>query len=1010
MQTRRRRTRREARRAVWARLGLLALLLAAAATTGGILFAKHELETVRTLVEDRIAERVGARFRTGGVSIDGLSALRVQDVEAWVALPSGVDAHIRVPSCRIVINLTDLISGALSMQRIEVNDARVTVSKSRRTPSQHAAATGLELAAGASGAAFRVLGEQCRIEFKGLWDGPDVVLDEIAFDVSRLSDATDIAGKISGTVAHAAADAPPAFHADVLYGGPQDFNVRAECDGLTRAAIGALFPEASRILRSGGAQAKLRIDGYPNRTVMLHVQTRFEDVAIQNQPSFLPPLSGSLTALANYDIETRELTLDTALLHTMELTGRLDGRISFAAGPPHVDLALSVEDLPLAEALSSALPLQLEGLGALAFALDEAGGVRVYAVGAASDLAVTAEARLGAGTFTFQPDKDTLPTATLSLGGATVAWSSTAGVTGGSASVTGGTIAHEKAGIRAQNITGQLKIGDGVLTVDPINLQLTGNPFVGRVRYVIEERRGSFEAQGTLANIERTLLGKGIKETEIAGSASARCTGTFEPDHYVLDLAVDATQAAIEHDWWFYKRAGVGATLHGVNVDIVPRKRIRMSGAFAVGTSTGNATIEMAYHNGRYRLMASRAKADRLDVVEVGQCIRIPYTISGGSGMDGFFEWKRAGDQPDAAVIDVGGRFDEIAFLPQGSEKPVVARDASVRVTLHNEQKEDRTAVLRVTVGDGRMPPFDEPWLLPLRTDPVLLEKYPEQPRSWTFDVAVDRLAAPPWKGTQFTATGAFDDDHTDIQAFSAQVGSGDLKGSYRLEKAENLSHTRAQWRDIPASMLIDHIHLPRVLEGRLTGEIDYQIDRDDPGTLAGTGSFNFRDGEFSADFLFAQFQEFLGGDLTTLPPSLRFSELDFDVRLDGDRVHTSNMRLVSKGIIITGEGHIALGADMDYLINVVLSPDVAARMPVFTDYFNVAGHRLSQNDIALTFRITGPTFKPSGEVVGLPPLGVTVVSGAAELGTEAFRVLDTPRQVLIDLFRIGGAIVGVGR
>jgi hypothetical protein len=198
-------------------------------------------------------------------------------------------------------------------------------------------------------------------------------------------------------------------------------------------------------------------------------------------------------------------------------------------------------------------------------------------------------------------------------------------------------------------------------------------------------------------------------------------------------------------------------------------------------------------------------------------------------------------------------------------------------------------------------------------------------------------------------------------------------------------------------------------MEARTTGAIDYEVDLDDPNTLKGRGDLHFYEGRFSADYLFDRLRGFLQDDTGALPPSLRFSQLDFALLLDGDTVTTNDIRLVLDGITITGNGHFVTQADMDYTLTAAISPETAVRMPVFRDYFNVEGHRVSQNNLELTFQVAGPTFSPSSEVVGLPSVGVTVVSGAAELGSEALKVIDTPRQILLDLFRIGGAIVGGG-
>jgi len=56
------------------------------------------------------------------------------------------------------------------------------------------------------------------------------------------------------------------------------------------------------------------------------------------------------------------------------------------------------------------------------------------------------------------------------------------------------------------------------------------------------------------------------------------------------------------------------------------------------------------------------------------------------------------------------------------------------------------------------------------------------------------------------------------------------------------------------------------------------------------------------------------------------------------------------------------------------------------------------------------PAFNPKGEVSGMPPLGITLVSSALEATSDAIRVIDIPRKILADLFRIGGGLVGVTR
>jgi len=112
----------------------------------------------------------------------------------------------------------------------------------------------------------------------------------------------------------------------------------------------------------------------------------------------------------------------------------------------------------------------------------------------------------------------------------------------------------------------------------------------------------------------------------------------------------------------------------------------------------------------------------------------------------------------------------------------------------------------------------------------------------------------------------------------------------------------------------------------------------------------------------------------------------------------------------VTGEGVWVMEGDMDYNVNIAVTPDMAEQLPILRDSFNVEGFRMTQRDIELGFHITGPTFSPTGELAGMPPVGVTLVSGAAEMTGEAMKLLDTPRQMLFSIFRIGGGILGATR
>ncbi|MGC8844492.1 MAG: hypothetical protein ACP5QY_01445 [Candidatus Hydrogenedens sp.] len=128
---------------------------------------------------------------------------------------------------------------------------------------------------------------------------------------------------------------------------------------------------------------------------------------------------------------------------------------------------------------------------------------------------------------------------------------------------------------------------------------------------------------------------------------------------------------------------------------------------------------------------------------------------------------------------------------------------------------------------------------------------------------------------------------------------------------------------------------------------------------------------------------------------------------MEKDLVKTPNVQFRSEGLQINGSGQFIIDGDMDYDLSVTLSPQLASQIAVIRDSFNIRGHQIIQNPIQLGFRVHGPSFSPKGQVKELPPLVVTLVSGAAEITTEAFRVIDIPRKILVDLLKLGGGVLG---
>ena len=973
---------------------------------GGALFLKYQLEELRGVVQSQAELRVGARLDIGAVKANGLRGLRIDDVKVFIDSPAGPSISLKAPEVFVYLDVVELLYGHVTIDRIQVDRAQILATRPEDGRWWNARAGGIgrdkDLAAGT---AFRIVGNECRLELRNIVGQTRLTVEDLAFDVSRLSESRDIAAKVSGVLA---GFPKKRLEANVRYASMEDFDLRAQCGELSAEDINVFLPSSQRFVLTGSATPSIRAAGYPNKTLVLSLDMPFREIAVRDQPELILPAAGTLRALANYDFDTHLLTLVTAKAESEQIAGRVEGVISFEESVPHFDLQVEANQLPVMELIDYALEGRGSEYGEFTLDLKDPYKVSVALRGTPETPVISADAGVSSGAVSFKPKNPDFPSVDLVFGLVNVSWDSESAFPGGTLNITDGSISHADTGLRAHNLSGSLTLGDHVVALEPLSAEIRGNTLVGRARYDVAKQKAEVAVSGVAAELEKTPLGSRIKNVRVRGSANARCTGLFEKGHYALDLTVDATQAEVDYQWWFRKPLGVGATINALNIDVKSGEAIRISSSAAVDASPLNAVFDFVHESGHWRMQRVRLHSDSVSVGSAGKCLRIPYAVSGGVCREGFVEWQRKPGAAKASTTRMGGFFNTISLLPDGSDTPIEGKGLRIETILDDTVPTDRKGAITVTADAGRIPPLGSGWFLPFRSDdPALNEEFSLKPRNWTYSVAVNGLEMPPWRGTEFACEVSSTAEEIGLSHFQAKVDGGRLEGSYHFEKVDNVAELSAKWQDIPASYVLRHLHFPDVLTGTMTGEVQYAVDYDDPDTLKGKGSFEIGQGQFSADFIRMQFEEQLGSDAGALPNSLKFTRFRGDVLIQGDRVEISDLLLQAQGIRVSGAGQYVVDGDVDFKLKAAIAPKTAKQMPLLLNSFNIDGHKLTLNDIELAFDIKGPMFNPSGQVVGLPSVAVTLVSGAGEVASEAIKIIDAPRQILLDLVKIFGAITG---
>lgn len=1096
-----------------ARIRLLALLLLTVFFAGAVLFVKLKLEDLRSVFEVEAERRTGLDLGIGKIQVSGLKGLIIQDFHTTFPMPDGPSIDLVAPVSYVYINLIDLLYGQITIDRIQIDDATITVNRPENGPwiaapspapassASPPAAEGSPAPEGAppteappppgetavtsvpaadapapevapaerpteakskpdaplaqeqalpepasppaspvsdpaadivadtvaqgesapvekpvsarpallAGAAlgdalsFRVLGRNCTLRVNNVVGDSALTVHQLDFDAVRLTESTDYSVKLSGLVDD---DLEKKVSLNLRFASLEDFDFRLQSGLVTADEANIFLPAQQHFVEAGAASAAIRIAGYPGRTMVVSMDLPFEGLRLRGQPELLQPLTGNITALANYNLDTHLLSLTTAQLTSGQLGGSIGGTVSFAGNYPEFDLRLVAGQLPVHDALAYALNLAGQSLAGLNVELKEPYSVNVLLQGTTQDSEIVVSADLAEGSLSYKGQTKEQPDVDLQFGAVNLAWDSREAAPKGSLTVRDGTVFHRDSGIKAEKIMGSLQLTADGVRIEPFNATIRDNPFVGTAVYSNETKEVTFTATGTVPNLENTPLGKDIKDLTVAGSAAVRCSGKVSREHQSFDLAIDATQAKLGFEWWFLKPVGIGLSLTGVNVDVKPGKSIKLAGNAMLDTVPIHAEVNVLSRKGKWQLETIRAKAEQVDAGTADKCLQTQYALS-GSHADGMtLDWKRTDKGEDTKIFTVAGHIDALNAVPKGGTAPIVVRDAEITVTVEDASETDRTGDVELKAHAGALPPIGQVWFVPLQPDdPVLREKYKELPRAWSYHVNAEKMSLDPWEATEFVCVGTSANDVTDISSFTGKVGKGDIKGHYHLEDTDNIGRLSAEWNGVPARFLLRHLNFPEVLTGSVTGTVEYTMDQDDPGTLKGSGKFDVADGQFSLDVLQQQFGSRLAAGMSAVP--LKFSHLKMDVGIEGDKITTKNVELLSDGITVTGDGTYVTEGDMDYTLKVAISPATAEKIPILRDSFNIEGHRLTQNNIELTFQVTGPAFNPTGQVAGLPPVGVTLISGAAELTSEALKVIDLPRQILLDLFKIGGAVAG---
>lgn len=1001
------------RRSVLKLILFILLLLTVVAIVGGILVLRKNLDYVRELALNAIRQRTDVDINFVELQNEGLRTLTLKGLQIRAPLPEGGKVLLDADTVDVHLSLWGIVQRQVNVGNLIIEQAYLRLegigapkpisNESGTSPNK----TPLSWLQGLP--RINVRGEKCAADIHFRNKETPLLLRDLTFSLLSHPGAALILGEVQGKISYGSS--PLNILANGTFSQPMGFDVHIETSEFSPALLESFIRLPRGI--TGTASLILNAWGNPGKRIAATVDLNVKDFSYSALP-ISEAVSGTVSSFLHWQADKNRLDVLKCDVLSPLAEAQTSCCIDFNDDIPTLVLHTNITKIALDNILDQALPESIAKLGTLKTSFPQSLEINLSATGNLTAPKISSQIIIPSVQLSFQPHDKQLPEGNFEFSQGSFTWDNFSTLPLGAINISNGSVKSKTFGIEANTIMGTATVTPSGISLQPITAILSGKPFSGSLAYVHPEKKISFMLNGKLTELEKTPLHDVVKKLWLGGEVGFQVQGDYTIGGKLQATAsAEVTRGMVAFEWWLRKPVGVGATIQLLEVTFVPQKSLEIKGQACIEDTHIRARLLYNPYKGIWKNMSIRIDIPQLEINSAGKCIQIPYKAVGGQCRDGFYESIAMKENPDYSTATVGGFFNDISFYPENGASPLICRNAQVNVVLINTDDERRSAELSVHAEEAHVPPFSEQWLLPIGpTDPTYAEKYPDKPRPWLYKLSADSIQLPPWEGRNFRGEVYSTDNETGFHFFGADVGEGNLEGTYKHEKEDNLMQLKATWNSIPARYIIRYLELPELLEGTISGEVDHVVDQDDPRTtMRSVGKFSIVKGHFLGDALRDTFRHAFSDSLAALhPAALQFDSISSDVRIEGDHIYTDNLIIKSAGMRIKGNGKWIMDGDLDYRIDVAITPDLAEQLPLLRDNFNIQGFRMTKRDIELGFHLKGPTFKPTGQLTGLPPISITLVSGAAEMTGEAMRLLDTPRQLFLSIFRIGGGILGATR
>ena len=533
-----------------------------------------------------------------------------------------------------------------------------------------------------------------------------------------------------------------------------------------------------------------------------------------------------------------------------------------------------------------------------------------------------------------------------------------------------------------------IRLPKGTVDVDGRRIQFDGieckalGGVIGVLGSVTLDDEPTLDLRFEADQIDAVRFGKVIRASRLftGGRCDVRGHVYGSPARPVVTGTLNVTDTELRWSPWAEKTAGMAGTAEARYDRSADPMSLVIENA-RLGNAELTGTLEFGSD---HKVRQVTLEIDGDSPTDLAPLFRLPLDISGQGKTKFTVAYTRAGDTRQTDLVATGTKM---VAAPRGADSPVVTAD-DVRITIRPRGKTSptdfdiyaREARIPETIAEMRK------WLAAFRTPG------PDSQFQSNLVIRADRIWCGRADARNLYARLTISPQQIQWHNLTFAPYGGSLTAHHNLIRDSGRYVTDASWKEVSLKQFLAWVmNQEAYVDGEFAGEINVKGESGKPDSREGTGYFEVLRGAVDPVFMAARFG---GIETPETPAPIQFDRMYTSVKIEGNVIRTPDITIAKEGITFDASGYVSLDGEVEYEINIVLSPEVQDQIPLIREKKIIPLPQFFQTDLPLHFKVE----RKAGKLMG-----------TVEDRRLSIRLLEDTFRMGSDVVEVGSDVVGTG-